>query len=368
MQTRVLSMAAFTSYMTFNWVLILILLAFVIVLKITVFLDKKIIRRLYILIGAVFALSIIVFIEFYLAGLGGYNVARSIMIAIRYSATPFIIAFILFTLVHKMRWYILIPAAIFAIFYIISIFTGIVFSINDAGEMVRGPLGYLPYIAVGLYSVALVYILIRQSNKTVTDIIPILFLAFAFGSGLVLPFIMGKEYSKIFCPTIAVALFVYYVFLILQLTKKDALTGLFNRQAFYSYIKAKQKDVTAVISIDMNGLKAINDNEGHIAGDNALVSLSECFIKASKNKHLVFRLGGDEFFILCLKTSEEELKQLVQRIKDAVGETKYSCSIGYCYIDDQNKSLEEYTKLSDKMMYEDKARYYQKTGIDRRKE
>ena len=158
------------------------------------------------------------------------------------------------------------------------------------------------------------------------------------------------------------------MFLILQLTKKDALTGLLNRQAYYSYIKAGRKDVTGVISIDMNGLKPINDNEGHIAGDKALVTLSECFLKASKNKHLVFRLGGDEFFILCRKTNEDELKEFVKEIKKNVRETKYSCSIGYCYCDDSNKDLEEYAKESDKMMYEDKARYYQKTGIDRRKE
>lgn len=361
-------MTAFTNYMTFNWVLILILLAFVIVLKITVFLDKKTIRRLYILIGVVFALSIIVFIEFYLAELGNYNVARATMIAIRYSSTPFIIAFILYTLVQRARWYVLIPAGIFAVFNIVSIFTGIVFSINDAGEMVRGPLGYLPYIAVGLYSVALVYVLIRQSNKLATEIIPIVFLAFAFGSGLVLPFIMGKDYSKIFCPTIAVALFVYYVFLILRLTKIDALTGLLNRQAYYSSIKNNEKDITGVISIDMNGLKPINDNEGHIAGDQALITLAECFKQAAKGKQLVYRIGGDEFVVVCRKASEEELKDLVDKIKKNVAETKYSCSIGYCYSVNEGKDLEEIVKESDKMMYEDKARYYQKTGIDRRKE
>ena len=361
-------MEGFVSYLTFNWVLILILVAFVIVLKITVFLDKTTIRRLYILIAAVFLLSIVVFIEFYLAEINQYNVARLVMIAVRYSSTPFIIAFILYTLVSKVRWYVLIPAGIFAIFNIVSIFTGIVFSINDAGEMVRGPLGYLPYIGVGLYSVALVYVLIRQSNKLATEIIPIVFLAFAFASGLVLPFIMGKDYSKIFCPTLAVALFVYYVFLILQLTKKDALTGLLNRQAYYASIKNNKKDINAVISIDMNGLKPINDNEGHLAGDEALMTLAHCFKSAAKGKQLVYRIGGDEFVIICRKISEDELKKLVEDIKKNVGETNYSCSIGYCYSSDTDRDLEEMVKESDKMMYADKARYYQKTGKDRRKE
>lgn len=358
-------MNLFIEYLIQNWILILILAAFAIMLTITVFLDKKTVRRMYILIGVVFVLSIIVFIEFVLAENNQYPIARSTMIAIRYSATPIILALMIFTLVKRMRWYVLIPSFVFAIVNIVSIFTGIVFSINESGDLVRGVLGYLPYIGVGLYSVFLVYILIKRSNKSATEIIPIVFLAVAFASGLVLPFVMGKEYSKIFCPTIAIALFVYYVFLILQLTKEDALTGLFNRQAFYDAMN-RYSDITSVISIDMNGLKAINDNEGHIAGDEALLTLALCFKKSVRPKQSIYRIGGDEFVILCRKTKEEELKRIVKNIRKNVGNTKYTCSIGYSYIDN-GKSTKEMIKESDEMMYLDKAKFYSESGIERRK-
>lgn len=359
-------MNVFTEYLIQNWILILILIAFAIMLTVTVFLPKKTVRRMYILIAAVFVLSIIVFIEFCLAEGNQYTMARATMIAIRYSATPIILALILLTLVKRARWYVLLPSFVLAIVNIVSIFTGIVFSINDAGDLLRGPLGYLPYIGVGLYSVVLIYILIKQSNKHMTEIVPISFLALAFASGLVLPFIMGKDYSKIFCPTIATALFVYYVFLILQLTKEDALTGLFNRQAYYSATEGGYKDITAVISIDMNGLKAINDNEGHVAGDEALLRLSLCFKRAVKPKQLVYRIGGDEFVILCRKTSEEELQRVIKNIRNYVAATKYSCSIGYSLIA-SGKSIEDMIKESDEMMYLDKAKFYSESGIERRK-
>ena len=361
-------MEVFTSYLLQNWGVILILLAFVVVLKITVFLDKTTVRRMYILIALVFLFSIIVFTEFYLAEVNKFTEVRKVFIAIRYSATPFIIAFILYTLVKRVRWYLVfLPAALFAVLNVVSIFTGIVFSINEAGDMVRAPVvGYFPYVAVGLYSFILVFFLIKQSHKLATEIIPIVFLAFAFGSGLVLPFIVGKDYSKIFCLTIAIALFVYYVFLILQLTKLDALTGLLNRQAYYAFIGSHQKDITAVISIDMNGLKRINDNNGHIAGDEALTTLARCFTKAATSKQHVYRIGGDEFVILCRNINEEELKLLIERIKKNVSKTKYSCSIGYCYSSEENKDLEEMVKQSDLMMFEDKAKYYKETGLDRR--
>ena len=361
-------MDAFINYLLQNWSVILVLLAFAIVLKTTVFLDKTTVRRMYILIAVVFVFSIVVFTEFYLMEKHKYPEVCSVLIAIRYSMTPFLIAFIVYTLVKRVRWYyVFLPATACAALNIVSIFTGIVFSINSAGDMARGPLGYFPYIAVGLYSVVLVYFLIRQSNKLATEIIPITFLAFAFGSGLILPFLLGKDYSKIFCSTIAIALFVYYVFLILQLTKKDALTGLLNRQAYYAFIGSHQKDIDAVISIDINGLKGINDNEGHISGDEALTTLARCLNKATSAKQLIYRIGGDEFIILCLKTDEQEMKKLIENIKDNVAKTKYRCAIGYSYASN-GKDLAEVIKESDVMMYKDKAKYYKETGLNRRKE
>lgn len=187
----------FKSYILHNWILVLILSTFVIILATTAFLDKKATRRTYELIGFIFLLSITVFIEFWFEGDINYKWLRLVLMAIRYSATPIIIA--------------------------------------------------------GLYCAFLIYLLIRRSNKRAIEIIPICVLAVAFISGLVFPFIFGQSFSQIFCSTIAVAFFIYYVFSILQLTKKDGLTGLLNRQAYYAETSKSRKDITAIISSDMNG-------------------------------------------------------------------------------------------------------------------
>ncbi|MBQ4255411.1 MAG: GGDEF domain-containing protein, partial [Bacilli bacterium] len=256
---------------------------------------------------------------------------------------------------------------ILLILNIISIFTGIVFSLDPATkEMVRaGFMGYLPYVVVGLYSAALLFILIYQSEKKATEIIPILFLGFAFLSGLVFPFLFGKDYSKIFCSSIAIGLFVYYVFLILQLTKKDALTGLLNRQAYYSMVDIRGKEITAVLSVDMNGLKAINDRGGHLAGDQALIEVAKGLKKSVKGKQEIFRIGGDEFVFLCLKTNKNELEWVAASIKENLASTPYSCSIGYCLKED-GMSIEEMVKKSDEMMYADKATHYHRRSGDPR--
>lgn len=346
-------------YILQNWALVLLLLAFTIMLKTTVFLDKNRINRMLALIIFIFLLSISVFVEFYVVNGEKYLNLRKILMCIRYSATPFIIALVLYALVRRAKWHVFIPASLLLILNIISIFTGIVFDFDENGELVRGFLGYLPFIGVGLYSAVLVYLLIKQSNKQLTEIIPICFLLFAFVSGLIFPFVFGSDYAKIFCTTVAISLFVYYVFLILQLTKKDALTGLFNRQAYYSMIENNYKEITALISIDMNGLKEINDNGGHQAGDTALETLATCFMKASRSKQSVYRIGGDEFMIICRKTTEDELKELVSEIEKYVSETIYHCAVGYSF-NDGAKDIDQMTKESDEMMYRVKAEYYTK--------
>lgn len=358
----------FKDYLLQNWALILVLLAFAISVITTVFSDKRTKRRMFVLIVAIFALSIVVFVEFdVVAGNVKYNLVRTILACIRYSATPLIIAQIMFTLVKKMHWLSFIPALILLIIIFISIFTGIVFKVNDAAKLVRGPLGFSPFIVAGLYGIALVYLLIIRSNKRPLEIIPIAFLGFALGSGVVLPFIFHDDYASMFCVTMAVALFAYHEFSVHQVMKKDSLTGLLNRNAYYADVSYDTKSITSLISIDMNGLKTINDTEGHLAGDEALVTLSMCFTKATKFRQTPYRLGGDEFVIICRKVTEEDVLKLVERIRKLVDDTKYSCSIGYSFNFEGNKSIDDLLTESDAMMYDDKEKYYRETGQDRRK-
>jgi hypothetical protein len=167
------------AYILQNWALILITVAFLISLKVTGHQDKWSGKRMYFLVGGVFILSIIVFAEFYLADKGGFLTVRTVLMAVRYSATPLIVAMIIYTLKKKMRWNIFVPALMLAVINFISIFTGIVFSLAEDGTLQRGPLGYLPYIVAGLYGVSLIYSLYKNSNKLYTEIVPIVYLALA---------------------------------------------------------------------------------------------------------------------------------------------------------------------------------------------
>ena len=199
------------------------------------------------------------------------------------------------------------------------------------------------------------------------EVIPIIFMSLTLASGLIFPFVFGSSFSNIFCTTIGIALFTYYEFSILQLTKKDSLTGLLNRQAYFADITHNADSITALVTIDMNGLKVLNDSKGHAAGDEALVTLAICFNRSLRRRQSGYRIGGDEFIIVCRRNTEEEVVQLVERIRKYVFETAYTCSIGYSFCADGKKAIVDMLNESDEMMYVEKEKYYSQTGRNRRR-
>ena len=95
---------------------------------------------------------------------------------------------------------------------------------------------------------------------------------------------------------------------IMDLYIKDALTGLLNRRGFEQGIARYftngklENDPIAVASIDMDGLKDINDNLGHAAGDEALKGIAHCLESVMNEGEIAARIGGDEFVaVLVLK-------------------------------------------------------------------
>ena len=112
----------------------------------------------------------------------------------------------------------------------------------------------------------------------------------------------------------------------------------------------------------------MNDTHGHAAGDEALTAIARCLTQAAKAHQSVYRIGGDEFLIICRKTTLDDVLQLIRRIRKNVSDTEYSISLGYSCTEDRQKSISEMLKESDEMMYMEKASYYKVFGDRRRSE
>lgn len=160
------------------------------------------------------------------------------------------------------------------------------------------------------------------------------------------------------------------------LGKHDVLTQLRNR-AFYveelNRITRKGPWPLSVVTIDLNGLKRVNDDEGHAAGDALLRRAGEVLAKAVDASSCAARIGGDEFIILLPGTDEHGALALTERIVSLVemnnqfyvGQSlSLAIGVASCSSGDQ---VEAALHRADKAMYAEKARYYEEIPADRRR-
>lgn len=147
----------------------------------------------------------------------------------------------------------------------------------------------------------------------------------------------------------------------------DPLTGCQNRMALNWAYKGEygQHFSIGVISCDLNGLKKVNDQGGHEAGDRFIRDVADVLINTF-GQPWVYRVGGDEFIVVLLSATKSEFNRKIQELYEGNQERGVSVSVGYIYTTDMGKSFEDLLRESDKKMYEEKRAYYKKRGIDRR--
>jgi len=156
----------------------------------------------------------------------------------------------------------------------------------------------------------------------------------------------------------------------------DELTGLYNRRSYENDIKDMDvnslADSFVFVSMDVNGLKKVNDTLGHSAGDELLMGAAECMIKCFSSYGKIYRTGGDEFcaMINANPGQLERIKTDFERIQEKwsgkmVDHLTVSC--GYVSKGDEGTaSIQDIYLLADKRMYEAKSNFYKFRGIDRR--
>ena len=111
----------------------------------------------------------------------------------------------------------------------------------------------------------------------------------------------------------------------------DHATGLFNRAAVIDYLTndvARRRhagETVAVLFIDLDGLKQLNDNYGHEVGDAALVATTEALLEVTDTCDVVGRLGGDEFLVVLCHTHSNESNTVAERVNESLA--RHSLSV-----------------------------------------
>jgi diguanylate cyclase (GGDEF)-like protein len=152
-----------------------------------------------------------------------------------------------------------------------------------------------------------------------------------------------------------------------EMSCSDQLTKIGNRYAMNEFISnIRQGESIGVVYCDITGLKRVNDSEGHEAGDKLICICCEC-IKAAFGNYSLFRIGGDEFLVLCVQIDEAELNERVQLLKRESEKNSVVIATGAVWSKNDTSEIQTVISKAEKLMYEDKSAYYKSAGIDRRR-
>ena len=151
---------------------------------------------------------------------------------------------------------------------------------------------------------------------------------------------------------------------LVYLSSHDSLTGLYNRAFMAGALKRLDEEADgqqAVIVLDVDGLKLVNDAFGHASGDQLLAIAARIFRSCCPAQALVGRTGGDEFWIVLPQTCEEEVLQLCQALraaaaKETINGVPVSLAVGYALREKCDMTLEQVLKSADSWMYRDKLK------------
>lgn len=141
----------------------------------------------------------------------------------------------------------------------------------------------------------------------------------------------------------------------------DSMTGLLNRRA-WDQLLAKEEErcrryghSAAVLMIDLDGLKQVNDTLGHETGDELIVRAAAALRAAGRDVDVVARLGGDEFAILAVECDDAGAEAIAQRVCQGLENAKAPASIGKA-IRGNGSGLSEAVRRADQLMYQEKRR------------
>lgn len=151
------------------------------------------------------------------------------------------------------------------------------------------------------------------------------------------------------------------------MSQHDALTGVLNRMGLdkeiADWLKAHPASHGALVSLNLDGFKFINDLHGHMAGDEALCTLAKDLIESFGHEQIIGRNGGDEFVVFMKDTEPEQAEKVIKAFSNKVKTFTYdgerhafSVSIGYTLYKGDGTSLSRLFHQSDTALYAVKLR------------
>ena len=143
-------------------------------------------------------------------------------------------------------------------------------------------------------------------------------------------------------------------------SRTDFLTSLYNRRGWTGFLEQEEDrcrrygHCAAVISVDLDDLKKVNDLRGHTSGDELLVAAARTIADSVRSSDIVARTGGDEFSVLCVECEALAARETERRIRRALADNNINASLGTA-VRDADGGLSTAAELADRAMYQEKG-------------
>ena len=270
------------------------------------------------------------------------------------------------------RWLlpVAVPMALIAVLLVCDLFgAGFIFSISERNVYQRGTLVALTYLIVFsdyCISLAMAIAAVRRNNHVRFFPVPY----------FVVPCVLGTVVQSLryglsvgwFCVSLA------FLFVQLHLYNENAfvdeLSGLYNRKYYDCVIRklasSRKRGGISGIMLDVNRFKDINDRFGHSVGDDAIRNLGRILSEITTERNIAFRQAGDEFIILSIGASEQDVQQLMELLNhkleafNASGGKPYrlSLAMGYTIWEEEAFDPDTFLHRMDIQMYKSKNRFH----------
>lgn len=147
----------------------------------------------------------------------------------------------------------------------------------------------------------------------------------------------------------------------------DSLTGLMNRNSYHAALDTMAGSdgvFEACIYIDANGLHELNNHLGHQAGDRMLQAVADV-LRSAFLENEIYRIGGDEFVVLCQNGQEEDIRRCVEQVRKILHGQSYDISVGIALKKDESNAMDIINK-AEAAMQQDKKWFYENSDNERR--